>query len=98
MKWATSLRGILNDGCGVLVPYGTGPFDCRPGAALGVDPDTNLQPAATVDDGSTASPVVLPDGGVVTGTRAFYNGQRGHLMKFDSTGRYVANYDYGWDM
>jgi outer membrane protein assembly factor BamB len=98
VKWATSLRGILNDGCGVLVPYGTAPFDCRPGTALGVDPYTNLRPAAEVDDGSTSSPVVLPDGGIVYGTRNMYNGQRGHLMKFDRTGRYVANYDYGWDI
>jgi outer membrane protein assembly factor BamB len=99
LKWATSLRGILDDGCGVLVPYGDDPFDCRSGAAArGVDPYTNLQPAAGVDDSSTASPVVLPDGGVVLGTRNFYNIQRGHLMKFDRTGRYMANYDYGWDI
>jgi outer membrane protein assembly factor BamB len=99
LKWATSLRGILNDGCGVLVPYGTDdPFKCRPGATFGVDPYTNLQPAGGVDDNSTASPVVLPDGGVVYGTRNFYNGQRGHLMKFDRTGRYLANFDYGWDI
>ncbi|RSM40278.1 hypothetical protein DMB66_57375 [Actinoplanes sp. ATCC 53533] len=99
LKWATSLRGILNDGCGVLVPYGTDdPFQCRPGTALGVDPYTNLRPAGGVDDGSTASPVVLPDGSVVYGTRNSYNGQRGHLMKFDRTGRYLANFDYGWDI
>ncbi|WP_157410688.1 hypothetical protein [Actinoplanes rectilineatus] len=98
LKWATSLRGILNDGCGVLVPYGTEPFDCRPGSALGVDPYTNLQPAGGVDDGSTASPVVLPDGGVVYGTRNFYNGSRGHLLKFDRAGRPVADFDYGWDI
>lgn len=98
LKWATSLRGILDDGCGVSVPYGTGMFDCRPGATLGVDPYTNLPPAAGVDDGSTASPVALPDGSVVYGTRNFYNGARGHLMKFDSTGHYVATYDYGWDI
>jgi hypothetical protein len=98
LKWATSLRGILNDGCGVLVPYGTGRFDCRPGTASGVDPYTNLPPAAGVDDASTASPVVLPDGSLVYGTRNLYNDQRGHLMKFDRDGRYVANYDYGWDI
>ncbi|WP_157437289.1 hypothetical protein [Actinoplanes subtropicus] len=98
LKWATSLRGILDDGCGVLVPYGSDPFDCRPGAARGVDPYTNQQPAGGVDDSSTASPVVLPDGGVVYGTRNFYNVQRGHLMKFDRAGHYVANYDFGWDI
>ncbi|WIM94475.1 hypothetical protein ACTOB_006499 [Actinoplanes oblitus] len=98
LRWATSLRGILNDGCGVLVPYGTGPFDCRAGAPRGVDPYTNLRPAAGVEDESTASPVVLPDGAVVYGTRNFYNVQRGHLMKFDSRGHYLTNYDYGWDI
>ncbi|MDR7276076.1 hypothetical protein [Catenuloplanes atrovinosus] len=98
LKWATSLRGILNDGCGVLVPYGDGQFDCRPGAAFGVDPYTNEQPAAGVDDGSTASPVVLPDGSILYGTRNVYNGRRGHLMKFDHAGRYVTNFDYGWDI
>lgn len=98
LKWATSLRGLLDDGCGVLVPYGTDPFDCRPGTAPGVDPNTNLPPAAGVDDGSTASPVLLPDGSVVYGTRNVYNDRRGHLVKFDSTGRHVADYDYGWDI
>jgi len=98
LKWATSLRGILNDGCGVHTPYGDGPFDCRPGATPGVDPFTNQQPAGGVSDGSSASPVVLPDGGVVYGTRNFYNGFRGHLIKFDRAGHYQANYDFGWDI
>jgi outer membrane protein assembly factor BamB len=99
LKWATSLRGILNDGCGVRTPFGDGIFDCRPGAAAapGVDPYTNLPPAAGVNDGSSASPVVLPDGGVVYGAHNSYNGFRGHLMKFDRDGRYVTNYDFGWD-
>jgi outer membrane protein assembly factor BamB len=98
LKWAASLRGRLNDGCGVLTPYGNGFFDCRPGTATGIDPYTNMPPAAGVSDGSTASPVILPDGGVVYGTRNLYNGFRGHLMKFDRGGRYVGNYDFGWDI
>lgn len=98
LKWATSLRGILNDGCGVLAPYGNGPFDCRPGTALGVDPNTNLPPAPGVSDGSSASPVALPDGSVVYGAQNTYNGFRGHLMKFDRDGHYVTNYDFGLDI
>jgi hypothetical protein len=59
--WSVSLRMILNDGCGVLVPIGT-ENGCRAGAHLGVDPATNDRPAGRVVDLSTASPVVLPDG------------------------------------
>jgi hypothetical protein len=98
LKWATSLRGILDDGCGVLSPYGNGPFDCRPGTALGVDPYTNMPPAAGVNDGSSTSVVVLPDGSVVYGSHSSYNGFRGHLMKFDRDGHYLTNYDFGWDI
>lgn len=98
LAWASSLRGLLNDGCGVTAPYGTGFYDCRPGTELGVDPYTNLPPAGGVNDFSTASPVLLPDGGVVYGSRNNYNGFRGHLMKFDRHGRYVTNYDFGWDI
>ncbi len=98
LKWATSLRGILDDGCGVNAPYGDGPFDCRPGTAPGVDPYTNLPPVPAVTDGSSASAVALPDGGVVYGAHNLYNGFRGHLMKFDRRGHYVTNYDFGWDI
>jgi outer membrane protein assembly factor BamB len=98
LKWAASLRGRLNDGCGVLTPYGNGFRDCRPGTALGVDPYTNMPPAAQVSDGSSASPVILPDGSVVYGARTIYNGYRGHLMKFDSHGQYMGNSDFGWDI
>jgi outer membrane protein assembly factor BamB len=97
LKWATSLRGHLNDGCGILAPYGGGIFDCRPGTAVGVDPQTNLPPAAGVNDNSSASPVILPDGGVVYGSFTFYNGGRGHLVKIDRQGRFLGTYDFGWD-
>ncbi|MGZ3427310.1 MAG: hypothetical protein ACXVCV_11710, partial [Polyangia bacterium] len=65
-KWVTSLRGILNDACGVKVPTDgdpdTAPFDCRPGAITGVDRNTNQMPAGRVIDESSSSPVALPDG------------------------------------
>ncbi len=92
LKWAASLRGHLNDGCGVLATV------CRPGATPGVDPFTNLMPAGRGFDGSSSSPVPLPDGSVVYGAYTTYNAGRGHLMKFDRNGQYQANYDFGWDI
>jgi outer membrane protein assembly factor BamB len=96
-KWATSLRGLLDDGCGVTVPFGDGLFDCRTGSTMGVEPATNLPPAARVDDESSSSPVALPDGGVIYGAFTGYNGSRGHLIKLDADGQFVAAYDFGWD-
>ena len=98
LKWATSLRLNFTDGCGVLTPYGDGIFNCRPGTAVGVDPLTNMPGAAGVNDFSSASPVALPDGGVVYGARTFYNSLRGHLVSFDAQGRFRASYDFGWDI
>jgi outer membrane protein assembly factor BamB len=100
-KWATSLRGFLHDGCGVLIPSDGDTmmkkFDCRPGATQGVDPATNEQPAARVIDDSSSSPVALPDGGVLYGSHTSYNGSRGHLVKLDASGHVSATYDFGWD-
>jgi outer membrane protein assembly factor BamB len=99
--WQTSLRGILNDGCGVLVPSDGDPmdrpYDCTPGAKKGVDPLTGNQPAALADDASSSSPVALPDGGVLYGALTGYNGSRGHLIKFDQSGKPGPTYDFGWD-
>ncbi|HJR75121.1 MAG TPA: hypothetical protein VJ806_15965 [Luteimonas sp.] len=92
LKWASSLRGHLNDGCGVLATV------CRPGATHGVDPLTNMPPAGVVNDSSSSSPVALPDGSVVFGAYTVYNAGRGHLMKFDREGQYQASYDFGWDI
>ena len=101
-SWAASLRGLLHDGCGVSVASdGTNtanPNDCRVGAPKGVDPETGMLPAGLVDDSSTASPVVLPDGDVLIGTLSYYNADRGHLMKFDARGNFVSAYDFGWDI
>jgi hypothetical protein len=96
-KWSTSMHNIFNDGCGVLVPYGTSFSSCRAGATLGVDPNTNQPGSGAVHDDSTASPVVLPDGSVLYGSYTGYNGARGHLIHFSSAGAILANYDFGWD-
>src|SRR5262249_40189055 len=52
LKWTSSLRDRLNDGCGGLVPIATGPAPqentCRYGANFGVDPATNQMPAGRV--------------------------------------------------
>jgi outer membrane protein assembly factor BamB len=98
LKWAASLRGRLQDGCGVLTPYGTGIRDCRPGATRGVDPATNLPPAGQTPDTASSSPTALPDGGVLFGAYTSYNGFRGHLMKFDHGGRFTGSFDFGWDI
>jgi outer membrane protein assembly factor BamB len=95
LKWATSMRGELDDGCGVLAPYGTGAFACRAGTARGVDPATNLPPAGEAPDFNAGSPTVLPDGGVLFGAYTQYNGFRGHLMKFDAAGRFAGSFDFG---
>lgn len=100
--WATSLRGTVNDGCGVTIPAdGTETngkfFDCRVGSPAGIDPSTGQPPAPRVDDDSSSSPVALPDGGVLYGALNDYNDSRGHLIKLDAHGKLVATYDFGWD-
>jgi hypothetical protein len=94
-RWATSLRGRLVDGCGVLVPYGAG---CTEGAPLGVDPSTGTAPAGQVSDLGTSSPVALPDGGALYGAFTGYNGSRGHLFRLGPEGDVIATYDFGWDI
>ncbi|HSS01889.1 MAG TPA: hypothetical protein VLM79_32750 [Kofleriaceae bacterium] len=106
-KWTASLRGLLDDGCGVRVasdatPETTDPFilrfHCRAGANVGVDPATNLPPAGLVNDQGSSSPVILPDGGVLYGAFTSYNQFRGHLFKLDKHGRPAGTYDFGWDV
>jgi outer membrane protein assembly factor BamB len=99
LKWAASLRDGLTDGCGspTLPPDGT-PGGCRQGAIAGVDPATNDAPAGHVNDSSTASPVVAPDGTVLYGALSDYNYSRGHLMHFGEAGNFLNAYDFGWDV
>jgi len=96
--WKASFRGILDDGCGVLVRIDDTDRGCRTGAHLGVDPATNDQPAGRVRDSGTSSPVVLPDGNVIIGVSTGYNFARGHLLKFNPQGGVLATYDFGWDL
>src|SRR5262249_33537236 len=96
--WSASLRGILLDGCGVLVPIDDSLTGCRTGAQIGVDPATNGRPAGRVSDQGTSSPVVLPDGTILVGTETVYNYARGHLMRFRAEGAALATYDFGWDI
>ena len=99
LKWATSLTGLVNDGCGVHradSPEG----DARCSAtfsAVGVDPTTNRPPALSVDDVSSSSPVALPDGGVLYGAIDLYNFGRGHMVKLDRDGHFTGAYPFGWD-
>jgi outer membrane protein assembly factor BamB len=111
LKWATSLKNTLNDGCGILVPTATadmpatGPWDlatfkgkCRRGAALGIDPATNRPGSGRILDSGTSSPTVLPDGSVLFGAYTRYNIARGHTYKLrGSNGQILATYDFGWD-
>ena len=50
-----------------------------------------------VNDQSSSSPTVAPDGSVLYGAFTAYNGERGHLMKFDSFGNFQGSFDFGWD-
>jgi hypothetical protein len=107
-KWSASLQEILDDGCGVQIPADAQPngklpdggssySHCLVGAPQGVDPSTGQMPSVQLTDLSSSSPVALPDGAVLYGGYNYYNTYRGHLVKFDATGKLLASYDDGWD-
>jgi hypothetical protein len=101
-KWAASLQNLLSDGCGVLLPIATNanpnqPNACRSGTTTGVDPTTNAKGSGQVIDQSSSTPTVLPDGSVLYGAITNYAYARGHLMKFDSGGKFLNAYSFGWD-
>jgi hypothetical protein len=99
-KWQATLQRRLNDGCGVLVPIATNtttPNTCRPGTTPGVDPTTNDLGSGTVIDQASSTPTVLPDGSILFGAITSYNGERGHLFKFDASGNFTGSFDFGWD-
>ncbi len=99
LKWAVSLRGLLNDGCGTptLPPTGA-PGGCKPGAPVGVDPATNEKPAGRIVDPGTNAPVVAPDGSILFGTYTEYDSFRGELFKLSPAGRFLGSYDFGLDI
>jgi hypothetical protein len=96
-KWTASMRGLLNDGCGVTIPY-SNDGGCREGATQGVDFETNDLPAGRVVDQSSATPMLAPDGSIYYGAFTSYNSSRGHLLHFDSSGAFLNSYDFGWDI
>jgi outer membrane protein assembly factor BamB len=96
-KWNASLANRLTDGCNVTLPPNGTPGGCRAGAHTGVDPWQNRNGSGFVIDDSTAVPVVLPDGSILYGARTFYPYGQGHLMKFSSSGQFLASYPFGWD-
>ena len=101
LKWQATMRNVLSDGCGALVPI-SAPANmdansCRNGATPGVDPRTNAKGSGSVPDEASSSPTVLPDGSIVFGALDNYNYSRGHLFKFDAQGNFQAAYDFGWD-
>ncbi|HKR65402.1 MAG TPA: hypothetical protein VJZ00_16840, partial [Thermoanaerobaculia bacterium] len=97
-KWSASLRNLFNDGCGVLLLTTGQPGTCRPGANIGVDPSDNMPGSGTVNDSSTSSPVVAPDGSIYYGTYTRYNHAQGHTVRFSATGAYLGFYKFGWDV
>jgi len=97
-KWATSLRNRFQDGCGVLLVSNGQAGGCRQGAPFGVDPADNQPGSGAVNDSSTSSPVIAPDGTIYYGAYSRYNHSQGHLMRFSATGSYLAGYKFGWDV
>ena len=95
-KWISSLRGKLNDGCGVTIPISNS-GGCRQGTIIGVDNQTNDLPAGRLVDSSSSTPVIAPDGSILFGSYTSYNAQRGHLMHYDSSGKFLNSFDFGWD-
>lgn len=97
-KWSTSLRNRFSDGCDVTIPPSGTPGGCRAGTTRGVDPADNQPGSGAVNDNSTASPVVLPDGNILYGAHTRYNYAQGHLMMFSPSGQYLRAYGWGWDL
>ena len=92
------MRDRLNDGCNVLLPPNGSPGGCRAGAHMGRDPADNTLGAGRVEDDSTSSPVVAPDGSIYYGSFTRYNYAQGHMVHFSSTGAYLGSYKFGWDI
>jgi hypothetical protein len=101
-RWAASLRGRLNDGCGVSFPIGNpggaaANGGCRDGATVGFDPGTNEPPPARVLDDSSATPTIAPDGSIFFGAYTRYNWAQGHMLHFSANGDFLNSFTFGWD-
>jgi hypothetical protein len=97
LQWSTSMAGLFDDGCNILLPPDGQPDGCSVYGATGLDPSQNIQGAGIVSDQASASPMVAPDNSILLGVNDAYNYGRGHLLKFSSDGTYQANYNFGWD-
>jgi hypothetical protein len=102
-KWASSLRGHLNDGCndgtvaGSILPVNGQPGGCRVGSHNGVDPGTNEPGPGRVLDDASSTPTVAPDGTILFGAYTRYNYAQGHLMQFSPAGQFLTAFSFGWD-
>jgi hypothetical protein len=101
-KWAASMRGRLNDGCGISFPIGNpggagANGGCNTGATVGVDPATNEPPPGRVIDDTSSSPTIAPDGIVFYGAYTAYNFAQGHLLHFNANGDFLGSFGFGWD-
>lgn len=56
----------------------------------------NGQIQGAVTDLSSATPVALPDGSVLYGV-VTTDTDRGHMLKFSSSGQYLSQFNFGWD-
>jgi hypothetical protein len=97
LQWATSLVGILDDGCNIILPPDGQPDGCSIYGATGLDPTQNVPGPGILSDEASASPMVAPDNTILFGVNDGYNYERGHLLQFDPLGNYQANYTFGWD-
>jgi len=101
-----SAPAVSSDGKTIFTAS-TAHFDALDAYMLAVN--SNLTPqwntSLTVDQGqiqgaivdlSSASPVVLPDGSVVYGVLT-PESDRGYMLKFSSSGQYLAGFNFGWD-
>jgi len=97
LLWSTSMLGIFDDGCNVLLPPDGQPNGCSIYGATGLDPTQNIPGPGIVSDQASASPMVAPDASILFGVDDGYNYGRGHLLKFDPSGTLQASYTFGWD-
>jgi outer membrane protein assembly factor BamB len=97
-KWASTMRNRFNDGCNVLLPPNGVRGGCRTGATTGVDPADNQPGSGGVNDNSTSSPVVAPDGTIYYGSYTRYNYSQGHMMRYSASGEFLSSYPFGWDV